>query len=704
MKSFIFLLIIFFGVVVGGTEKIFALEQQVLKHLTKSDAPPPVEDIKSALEVLEDKTKREALIKTLRGLTAVQEASAPAKQTGVTKTFDNFSDQILYFIGNFHKLLEDLTIAAHNLKTWAVMRQVLELLTCLFFYVFGSFLLEKLILKIKDSFLLYFSKIQLTESLNRIWWVGATLCSTLICATLVMVFSREVTEIQFPLTMFVQTFLSIRLVTIVLRQLLFEKFSATHKDLGLLDNQRSNYRRIAFFAWFIGGLVFLAALLKAMGLEPSSFQFMIQIIQQLTLICIAVIGWELRYAKNLNFNFWVHLKAKTPYFLVPLEKVLFKNLHYLVTGVVFFILYNGIQIFYAIYNPLQTIFLTILTLILWSAGRYWIGRLNHILMRKKKNQSILIASIAQAHNLVVITLHGLWHTLIFIVLLNLLGVDIVSRISDSTLQPYMRRALSLLMIFIVLRLLWTSIDHIIDQKLKTKKIEGVAIEPTQFMKTMAPIFRSLIHWVLIILTGILTLEEVGMPVLPIFYGVGFLGIALSLGAQSLVKDFINGFFTLMEGNISVGEVVILGGSTGTVESLSLRGVTLRHGDGCLQTIPFSEVKNIVNKSRDYTIVTVELCVSIRTDLKTVDALLQKTYEDMLVNPSFPDYVLSPLYIRGIDKITDQTANVVGSIRIKPDPSSYFLKAFNKQLKNNIENYDMLPGFTVSGPCPVTFKV
>ena len=64
--------------------------------------------------------------------------------------------------------------------------------------------------------------------------------------------------------MFVQTFISIRVITIVLRQLLFEKFSHSNKDLILLDNQKSNYRRIAFFAWFIGGLVFLSALLMAM--------------------------------------------------------------------------------------------------------------------------------------------------------------------------------------------------------------------------------------------------------------------------------------------------------------------------------------------------------------------------------------------------------------------------------------------------------
>ncbi len=97
----------------------------------------------------------------------------------------------------------------------------------------------------------------------------------------------------------------------------------------------------------------------------------------------------------------------------------------------------------------------------------------------------------------------------------------------------------------------------------------------------------------------MVLSEIGVNIAPLLAGAGVIGIAVGFGSQKLVQDLITGLFLLLENAMQVGDVVTLGGLTGTVEALSIRTIRLRALDGCVHIIPFSAVTTVTNQTRDY---------------------------------------------------------------------------------------------------------
>ncbi len=210
------------------------------------------------------------------------------------------------------------------------------------------------------------------------------------------------------------------------------------------------------------------------------------------------------------------------------------------------------------------------------------------------------------------------------------------------------------------------------------------------IKTVTPIIRSTIHWILIVLATLLILSELNINIMPIIYSFSVIGLAISIGSQTLVKDLINGIMTLFEGNMAVGDVVTIGNFKGTVESISLRCVHLRHSTGELQTIPFSEVNHVMNHSRDYNMAMVEFNISYQTKLHHVEQALEETYHQMKENPEYAPYIEGELKRIGIEKLGDWGAKIQTSIKTKPDPSQVFLHEFYRVLLAELQKRNITP--------------
>jgi moderate conductance mechanosensitive channel len=268
-------------------------------------------------------------------------------------------------------------------------------------------------------------------------------------------------------------------------------------------------------------------------------------------------------------------------------------------------------------------------------------------------------------------------------ILKLFGLNILYVLTDPMVAPYATALVSIIVILVVAWTVWFVANAFINSHLHPKSPKGNPIKPTVFVRTFFPILRSTIHWGIVIFTTILVLQEMGFPVVPLLYGVSVLGLAISLGCQNLVKDVINGFLTLMEGVISVGELVKLGENTGTIEAISLRGLKLRHGSGALQTIPFSEITSIINLSRDYSVIPIQLSLPFRTDIGQVSELLSAAFDDIKNDSRFSSMILEPLQIRGIEKFSTNAVLLSAVIKVRPDPSAHFAQEFNRFLKERM---------------------
>ena len=208
------------------------------------------------------------------------------------------------------------------------------------------------------------------------------------------------------------------------------------------------------------------------------------------------------------------------------------------------------------------------------------------------------------------------------------------------------------------------------------------------IKTVSPIVKSVFHWVLIILTLLIVLSELNINIMPVIFGFSIVGVAFTIGSQTLMKDLVNGILMLFEGNVAVGDVVIIGDKTGTVESLSLRALLLRHFTGELQTIPLSEVASLINCSRDYSVAVVQFVVDPKALMPSIQAALTETYQLMKSDLKFGHYIRGDLGALGVKKMSEVGVTMGVSVPIKPDPTKDFLSEFNRRFYERLQAHEV----------------
>ncbi len=112
------------------------------------------------------------------------------------------------------------------------------------------------------------------------------------------------------------------------------------------------------------------------------------------------------------------------------------------------------------------------------------------------------------------------------------------------------------------------------------------------IETIRQIISSSSHLIIILISLMMILNELGFDVRPLLASAGLLGVAFSLGAQHLMKDVINGFLILIEDQFTIGDKVKLCDISGTVERLNLRTTTIKDTNGNIHIIPNSEIKQV----------------------------------------------------------------------------------------------------------------
>jgi moderate conductance mechanosensitive channel len=172
------------------------------------------------------------------------------------------------------------------------------------------------------------------------------------------------------------------------------------------------------------------------------------------------------------------------------------------------------------------------------------------------------------------------------------------------------------------------------------------------LRTVMPVLRMTAGIAILILGSLLVLSELGVNITPLIAGASVLGLAVSFGSQSLVRDIVSGVFFLAEDSFRVGEYIDGSKVKGTVEGFSIRSIRLRHQNGPLHIVPFGQLTHITNFSRDWTTVKFNLAFSIDTDVELLRKTVKKIGLEMINEPAFAKDLLAPLKMQGIVDIKD----------------------------------------------------
>lgn len=190
------------------------------------------------------------------------------------------------------------------------------------------------------------------------------------------------------------------------------------------------------------------------------------------------------------------------------------------------------------------------------------------------------------------------------------------------------------------------------------------VEVHRRVETLSSVIERTAQVVFILWALFTILPEFGISIAPALTAAGITGIALAFGAQTLVRDAINGMFILGENQYANGDVVTISGVTGKVEDVSLRRTLLRDDDGVLYTIPNGSVVVAANYTRDYARVRVSVPVAINSDLGRVRAIADDVGRELAADPAYANDIMTPPAYLRVESVGPNgvTVEVTGNVR------------------------------------------
>lgn len=163
---------------------------------------------------------------------------------------------------------------------------------------------------------------------------------------------------------------------------------------------------------------------------------------------------------------------------------------------------------------------------------------------------------------------------------------------------------------------------------KAQELAQATEQAKQRAKTLGSIMRSTATAVVYTVAILMALAEFDIDLGPLVAGAGIAGIALGFGAQSIVRDFLTGFFMLVEDQYAVGDIVDIGEASGVVEAVSLRTTQIRDVNGTLWYVPNGEILRVANKSQKWARAVLDIEVAYDTDIDLATRVIKETADSV----------------------------------------------------------------------------
>lgn len=193
---------------------------------------------------------------------------------------------------------------------------------------------------------------------------------------------------------------------------------------------------------------------------------------------------------------------------------------------------------------------------------------------------------------------------------------------------------------------------------------GPTARRAQRAKTMAEVLGSIFTAIIWTIAVLVAMGELDINLAPLIAGAGVLGVALGFGAQSLVRDFLAGFFMLAEDQYGVGDVIDVGGVvgskdgvSGTVEGVSLRTTRIRDVEGVVWHVPNGEIKRVGNKSQQWSRAVLDVPVDYDTDISKAMTVIKETADAMWHDEEWNEAILAEPEVWGVEELTPSSVKI-----------------------------------------------
>jgi small conductance mechanosensitive channel len=208
----------------------------------------------------------------------------------------------------------------------------------------------------------------------------------------------------------------------------------------------------------------------------------------------------------------------------------------------------------------------------------------------------------------------------------------------------------------------------------------MATEAAKRIETLVRLLRQAVVIIVWVMVGLVILRELGVEIAPILASAGVVGLAVGFGAQNLVRDFIAGFFMILENQVRVGDVAIVNGTGGLVESINFRTIVLRDETGTVHVFPNGAITTLANMTQEWSAYVFQIGVAYREDMDKVMAVMREVGAELRGDETFGVHMMEDIEIYGVDSFQDSAVVIKGRLRTRPIKQWSVGREYRRRLK------------------------
>ena len=206
----------------------------------------------------------------------------------------------------------------------------------------------------------------------------------------------------------------------------------------------------------------------------------------------------------------------------------------------------------------------------------------------------------------------------------------------------------------------------------------------QRARTLVGLLRNVGIVVIAVILLFMVLQAIGIDVGPLLAGAGVIGLAISFGAQSLVKDMLSGLFILFENQFGVGDVIRAASVSGKVERITLRVVVLRDVHGVVHVIPNGEIKVVSNLTRSWSRVVLDVGVAYKEDVDRVMTVMREVGGELWSDPDWRPFLLEEVTVPGVEAFGESSVNIRTMATVVPLKQWDVARELRRRLKQRFD--------------------
>jgi len=216
-------------------------------------------------------------------------------------------------------------------------------------------------------------------------------------------------------------------------------------------------------------------------------------------------------------------------------------------------------------------------------------------------------------------------------------------------------------------------------RLMDRRGEASALELEKRAATIISVLSKLASMVIWIVALVMALNELAFNIQPLLAGLGVAGLAVGLGAQALIKDWLGGLLVLLEDQIRIGDSVVINGISGTVEEINLRTTVLRGENGAVHIISNGLITTLSNMTREYAYYVFEATLAHRSDVDRALSIVQESGAELAADDTFRAMILAPIEVMGVDRLAERGLVIRARIKTVPAKTALVGRELNRRV-------------------------